>query len=91
MTEEREHINVPLLNKESEYRNWKLCIYAYIRRDDPKLIGRSEEPDEEDENHSAWIVESTKAASVIILSLRPSLASKTNEITDDGKRTGKEL
>ena len=63
-------VKLPRLEKPKHFIQWKRRIKAYIRRDDPLLIGLSEKPENfSPTTHANWPKRSVKAKSNITLIL----------------------
>ena len=65
---------------------------AYIRRDDPLLVGLSEKPENfSPTTHANWLKRSVKAKSNITLSLGNAPISRTMLIVDNDDASAKEI
>jgi len=85
-------VKLPRLNKPADYIQWKRRLYAFLRRDDPPLVGPKEDPNQASEaERQEWLKRSIKAKSNIILSLGDSALAQTRLIIDDDNKTAKEL
>lgn len=79
------------LNKTADYIHWKRRIHAFLRRDDPQLVGLTENPGGSQQTQKIWLEKSTRAKSNIILCLGADALSQTRTFIDDDDRTAKEL
>ena len=83
-------VKLPRLEKPEDFIQWKRRMKAYIRRDDPLLLGLSQKPENfSPTSHANWLKKSVKAKSNITLSLGDAPMSRTRVIVDDDDATAK--
>ena len=83
---------LPKLEKPEDFIQWKRRTHAFLRRDDPLLVGLSDAPPKEPENiYLSWLKKSTKAKCNIVLSLGDTALSQTRLIVDDDTKTAQDL
>ena len=91
-TPETNIIRFPPLSKPSDYIHFKSRFYAFIRKNDPELVGLTFRPDEVSQSTlKNWTKLLTQAKSNIVLSLRSNAISQTRKIVDDDKQSAKHL
>jgi len=81
---------LPKLNEPPDYIQWKRRVHAFLRRDDPHLIGLSRHPQGSAVFNENWLKKSTKAKSNIILSLGDNALAQTRLIVDSDDKTARE-
>ena len=85
-------VKLPRPEKPEDFIQWKRRMKAYIRRDDPLLLGLSEKPENfSPDTHSQWLKRSVKAKSNITLSLGDAPMSRTRLTIDDDDASAKDL
>ena len=85
-------VKLPKLEKPEDFSQWKRRMKAYIRRDDPLLVGLSEKPENfSPTTHANWLKRSVKAKSNITLSVGDATMSRTKLIVDDDDASAKYL
>ena len=91
-TPETNIMRLPPLHKPSDYIHWKRRLYAFIRKDDPELVGLSFRPEGVSQSTLRnWTKLSTQAKSNIVLSLGSDAFSQTRKIIDDDEQSAKHL
>lgn len=81
------------LKRHSDFIQWRSKMKAYVRRNDPTLIGLFEKPRgrQSDAFVVDWTNHSAKAKGRIILFLSDSVAERARDFVDDDDKTAKEL
>lgn len=88
----QESVNrLPKLNEPTDYIQWRRRVHAYLRRDDPHLIGLSPHPHSTPSINENWLKNSTKAKSNIILSLGDSALALTRLVVDSDEKCAQDL
>jgi len=83
---------LPKLNGHGDYIQWCRRLHAFLRREDPPLVGLQEETtDASVSQHNTWIKMSVKAKCNIVLSLGDNALAQTRITVDDDDKSAKDL